>query len=71
MLRRPLTSSTLISAGYDDHKKILELQFISGEIYHYFGVPPEIYVGLINASSHGQYFNIYIRDAGYEFEKVT
>ena len=71
MKRKSVSSATMSSVGYDRNKKILEIQFSSGDIYHYFNVPYKVYDRLMNASSHGQYFNIHIKDAGFHFEKIT
>ncbi len=70
MHRSYLKSSTLHSAGYDVDHKTLELKFTSGEIYHYFNVPHSNYTALMNATSHGEYFNRYIKEQ-FSFKKVT
>jgi hypothetical protein len=47
---------------YDAWSKVLSIQFTSGVIfYSFFGVPVEVYYGLISASSAGKYYNHYIR----------
>lgn len=54
---RELVSSTNIrSVGYDADTRTLELEFQSGGIYQYDGVPISIYRGLLTASSVGSYF---------------
>ncbi len=70
MHRSYLKSSTLHSAGYDIDHKTLELKFTSGEVYQYFKVPHSHYIGLMNAISHGEYFNQYIKEQ-FLFKKVT
>jgi hypothetical protein len=35
----------------------LQLEFRSGAIYLYFGVPSAVFEGLLSASSKGKYFN--------------
>jgi hypothetical protein len=62
MVRNPVSSSNLYSVGYDSVTRTLEVEFHSGRVYQYFGVPNSIYVGLMNAGSHGQYFNAHIRN---------
>lgn len=62
MERIPVSSSNLHSVGYDSTSQTLEIEFNSGSIYQYFNVPSSIYQGLMNASSHGQYFSQYIRN---------
>ena len=41
--------------------KVLEIELHHGEIYQYVGVPAAVYKGLINAESHGKYFNAQIK----------
>jgi hypothetical protein len=48
--------------GYDEVTAELQVQFHNGAIYSYPSVPPEIYQGLINAPSKGQYFGLMIRN---------
>jgi hypothetical protein len=67
--RVPLRSSNVSSAGYDTQNKILEVEFHSGAIYHYFGVPEHLYHGLLSASSHGKYLNNYIKSS-YAYEQI-
>ena len=71
MKREKVSSSTMNSVDYSAGEKILEIEFSSGDVYHYFNVPSTVYERLMNAPSHGQYFNIYIKDAGFHFEKIT
>jgi len=49
--------------------KVLEIEFPSGEVYRYFGVPSDVNRGLLTANSAGRYFHEYIRD-GYEYVHV-
>ena len=67
--RTQVDSSNLNSIGYDVKTKILEIQFNEGSIYQYYQVPQEIYVGLMKAESHGQYFSALIRGA-FESSKI-
>ena len=70
MRRTPVTSSHLRSIGYDAATQILEVEFISGEVYQYQDVPGGEYRNLLDASSHGQYFNEHIKDT-YQAQRVT
>ena len=58
------------SAGYAEGKKILEIEFSSREVYHYFEVPKKRFIGLLNADSAGKYFNNRIKGK-YRFEKIS
>ena len=62
MMRKPVNSSNLESVGYEPSSKTLEIEFNSGGVYQYSGVPPQAYSGLMNAASHGKYFHQNIKD---------
>ena len=71
MKRIYIKSSELKSVGYSEEFKLLDAEFKSGDIYRYFDVPKELYEGLMAAPSHGQYFNMYIRNAGFDYLKIN
>ena len=54
-------SSTLAAVGYDAGRQLLEVEFCSKAVYHYFGVPAAVHESLVNASSKGTFFNGRIR----------
>jgi len=54
-------STTLAGFAYDEASEVLELEFRSGAVYRYFGVPATVYEGLLCAESRGKYFNQTIR----------
>jgi hypothetical protein len=63
MARVELQSTSLNAATYQDHDgAVLELEFRSGAIYRYLGVPEPVYQGLLSAESKGRYFNQHIRN---------
>lgn len=70
MERKHVSSSNLESVGYDPATKTLEIAFLNGGIYQYSGVPGSVYQGLMSASSHGQYFDQYIKKGGYPYRKI-
>lgn len=70
MHRTPVTSSNIRSIGYDPQSVTLEVEFTSGDIYQYFSVPEHLHRGLMNAASHGQFLNDYIRNS-YRYKKVN
>lgn len=57
MMRRPVSSSNIRSVGYDPTTRTLEIEFNSGAVYQYDGVPTTVHAGLMGASSHGSYFH--------------
>jgi len=71
MDRIPVQSRNLAAVGYDSSTLMLEIEFNSGGIYQYYGVPQEIYEGLMNAGSQGTYFHQNIKMAGYSYSKVS
>jgi KTSC domain-containing protein len=54
-------SNTLASVGYDPPQGLLQLEFCSRAIYHYFGVPASVHQALLDTPSKGSYFNRAIR----------
>lgn len=61
MTRRPVTSSSIASVGYDDATQQLEVEFTNGGIYQYADVPPSAHEALIGAASIGKHFAQHIR----------
>lgn len=59
MNRTYVSSSDIRSVGYENNT--LEIEFNSGGIYQYYGVPPKRYYGLISAGSCGGYFHRFIK----------
>lgn len=70
MNRTNVSSSNIASIGYDPSQRILEIEFNDGSIYQYDNVPQGEYDGLMNASSHGQYFHQHIKDV-YSYRRIS
>jgi hypothetical protein len=70
MQRRNVTSSTAVSIGYDETKRILEIEFKSGDIYQYVNVPKEIYWKLIDTTSVGKMIHRIIKDK-FQYRKAN
>jgi hypothetical protein len=70
MEREHVNSSNLKSVGYDPPRQTLEIEFLNGGLYEYYNVPERIYNGLMSASSHGSYFDQFIKKGGYRFRKL-
>jgi len=62
MYRQRVSSSNVLSIGYDASSSTLEVEFNSGSIYQYSGVPEAVYTALMCASSKGSYLNNHIKD---------
>ena len=69
MERKPVSSSTVASIGYDENTSILEVEFHNGRIYQYLSVPVEVFNGIMNASSHGKYLNQNIKGK-YRYQQI-
>ena len=63
MKRTPVNSSHLASVGYDPASRTMEVEFSHGAVYQYFDIPESEYQELMQAGSHGSYFNANIRGA--------
>jgi len=70
MRRISVDSSNLVSVGYDAERRILEIEFHSGSVYQYSGVPESVYRDLMSADSHGLYFDREIKKAGYPYDRI-
>ena len=58
-----------MSIGYDRQTETLEIEFGSGRVYQYYGVPDNLHNEIMQTPSKGQFFNTYIRDQ-YPFSRV-
>jgi len=69
MRRRPVTSTSVRSVGYDMSTGTLELEYVNGSVYQYYEVPQPIYAGLLAAASIGNYVNTEIKPY-FDFAEV-
>ena len=60
--RQPVKSRILRSLGYDESTKILEIEFQTGLVYQYAGVPLKVYRELIRSEEIGKYFTDKVRN---------
>ena len=67
MNRIPVTSTNIASIGWEND--VLEVEFTSGGVYQYQGVPKDVYDGFMAAASKGKYLASSIKGA-YPFTKV-
>ena len=68
MERKNVLSSNIKSIGY--YNKILEVEFLNGSIYDYYEVPERLFVGIMQANSHGKYLNENIKKQGYKYKRI-
>lgn len=64
-----VSSSNVAEVGYDEQSSQLYVQFNSGELYIYDGVPFNEFENLKNASSVGSYLALNIKNR-YPYRKV-
>jgi hypothetical protein len=65
----PVESSVFKSAAYRSDERQLYLRFHHGDIYRYFGFPPQLYDEFLVADSKGGYFARNIRNR-FRYEQV-
>ena len=56
MNRKPLKSSQLRAAGYDESLRVMEIEFVNGDIYEYKAVSPELFRQLMSSPSPNSFF---------------
>ncbi len=61
MKHTAVSSSFVLSAGYDESSQTLELAFSGGSTYSYAGVPQQVYEGLLEAESKGAFYSAKIK----------
>jgi len=69
MSRVDLNSTSLQAVTYQHPCAVLELEFRSGAVYRYFGIPQQTFEELLCAESKGGYFNSRIRNR-FAYAKV-
>ncbi len=59
--RQSVKSVILRSVGYDELTKILEIEFSTGLVYQYSGVPLKIYKDFMHSGEMGKFFSEKVR----------
>jgi hypothetical protein len=59
--RDSVSSSNIVSVGYDAASETLEIEFMNGSVYQYYNVPQSVYDAFIAAPSRGQFFSYQIK----------
>ena len=62
-------STNLQSVGYDEQTETLEVQFVNGRVYQYYGVSADMHERLMQGGSKGEFFNANIKRS-YPFSRV-
>jgi hypothetical protein len=70
MDRVRVSSSNVAVVGYDEETSVLEIQYISGTVYAYRGVPQHHFEALISGrGSVGKYLNRYVKGV-YPYRRI-
>ena len=64
-----MDSSSVVSVGYDADDQKLELEYVNGGVYQYFGVPDFVHRRLLTSNSPGAFVNAVVKP-NYEFREV-
>lgn len=65
-----VTSTSVAAVAYEDESNTLGIRYMNGSEYHYYGVPREVFEGILGASSVGRYVDQYVKKAGYSCTRV-
>lgn len=71
MERIPVQSSNLASVRFDATTLTLEVEFLTGGIYQYYGVGADVYEGLMTAGSKGSFLSQFVKKGGYPVSKIS
>ncbi|MCY3962166.1 MAG: KTSC domain-containing protein [bacterium] len=69
MRRDQVSSSNIRSIGYDTGSQTLEVEFLNGSVYQYYGVPTFLHDEMMRTPSKGRFLNQYIKNA-YPYSRV-
>lgn len=61
MLHEPVRSSNVLSVGYSQAERVLEVAFHSGGLYRYENVPPDVHEALMASASKGGFLARFIK----------
>ena len=70
MQRLPVSSSNVRSVGYERKARILEVEFVAGQVYQYHGVPERVFREIVQGPSAGKLFNMHVRNR-YPYSRVS
>lgn len=69
MEKQAVASSNVSAIGYDSDTETLEVEFLNGSIYQYYGVPDHMHARMMQESSKGKFLNLYIKN-NYPYSRV-
>ena len=73
MDRTTVESSQIKSVGYDPATEVMEVEFSTGSIYEYAGIPANIHADFMRAESKGAFLGRHIKAHVdlYPFRKIS
>jgi hypothetical protein len=63
MVRQYVVSSSIRSVGFDAGSNVLEIEFSTGGVYQFHGVPESMFDELLSAPSIAKYFQHRIKES--------
>ena len=69
MERRGVQSSNVGAIGFDQASQTLEVEFLNGSVYQYYGVPDHLYEQIMQTPSKGSFLHTYIKNQ-YPYSRV-
>lgn len=69
MTRKPVSSTSIRSLGYDAENQILEVELKHGGVYQYFQVSADDYAAMLASESIGRYYTKHIKP-NRKFRKI-
>lgn len=65
-----MPSTVIENINYFPEKLILRVKFLTGLVYDYKNVPPNVFRSLKTASSKGRFLNFHIKGK-YEYDRIN
>jgi KTSC domain len=62
MMRDSVSSSNIVSVGYEEASETLEVEFANGTVYQFYNVGRGLYDEFVSSTSKGQFFNANIKN---------
>ena len=62
MERENVSSSNIVSIGFEAETSVLEVEFKGGSVYQYEDVPTSLHESLMSSPSQGKFFAQFIKD---------
>jgi hypothetical protein len=69
MVNQMVLSTEIEWIGYEEKRKMLQVEFIEGGIYQYDQVPRFVYEEFLKADSHGRFFEEHVKGK-YPYRKT-